>query len=55
LENTDPGIGPFADDCIIDRKVKNINDIENLEKDLDALGEWAVENGMKINPCKKRQ
>jgi len=31
------------------RKVKNKNDIGRLERDLDALGEWAVENGMKIN------
>ena len=23
-----------------------------LQKDLDRLGEWAVENGMKINPIK---
>jgi len=23
-----------------------------LQKDLDNLGEWAVENGMKINPTK---
>ena len=27
----------------------NKNDIEKLQKDLDTLGEWAVENGMKIN------
>ena len=24
--------------------------MEKLHKDLDTLGEWAVENGMKINP-----
>jgi hypothetical protein len=28
------------------------NNIEKLQKDLDTLGEWAVENGMKINPSK---
>jgi len=34
--------------------LKNINneDIENLQKDLDRLGEWAAENEMKINPSK---
>jgi len=42
----------FVDDCIIYRKITNKNDIEKLQKDLDILGEWAVENGMKINPGK---
>jgi len=27
---------------------------EKLQKDLDTLGEWAVENGMKINPSKSK-
>jgi len=30
-------------------------DIEILQKDLDTLGEWVIENGMKINPGKVRQ
>jgi len=42
----------FADGCIIYRKIINKNDIENLHKVLDTLGEWAVENGMKINSGK---
>ena len=42
----------FVDDCIIYRKITNKNDIEKLQKDLDILGECAVENGMKINPGK---
>jgi len=44
----------FTDACIIYRKITNRNDIENLHKDLDTLEEWAVENGMKLNPgrCK---
>jgi hypothetical protein len=25
-----------------------------LQKDLDTLGEWAVDNGMKINPDKSK-
>jgi len=33
----------FADDCIIYRKITNKNDIEKIQKDLDTLGEWAVE------------
>ena len=36
-------------------KHTNNNDIANLQKVLDKLGEWAVENGMKINPGKGRQ
>ena len=28
--------------------------MEKLQKDLDRLGEWAVENAMKINPSKSR-
>jgi hypothetical protein len=27
---------------------------EKLQKDLDRLGEWAVENAMKINPSKSK-
>jgi len=44
----------FADDCIIYRKITNKNDIENLQKDLDTLGERAVECGMEINPGKSK-
>ena len=44
----------LADDCIIYREITNKNDIEKLQKDLDTLGEWAVENGMKINPGKSK-
>ena len=52
--NNDSSIRPFADDCIIYRKIANNNDIEKLQKDLDTLGEWAVENGMKINRVKSK-
>jgi hypothetical protein len=34
------------------RKTLNNNDVEKLQIDLRRLGEWAVENGMKINPAK---
>jgi hypothetical protein len=50
----DSSIRIFADDCIIYRKISNQNDIEKLQKYLDTLGEWAVENGMKINPGKSK-
>jgi hypothetical protein len=44
----------FTDDCIIYRKITNKNDIEILQKDLNNLGEWVVENGIKINPNKSK-
>jgi hypothetical protein len=34
------------------RTVTNKNGIEKSQKDLDTLGKWAIENGMKINPGK---
>ena len=45
-------IGLLADDCVIYRKIINNKDMDKLQKDLDMLGEWAVENSMKINPSK---
>ena len=33
-------------------KIINNEDIEEFQKDLDKLGEWAAENPMKINPSK---
>jgi len=50
--NINSNIRLLADDCIIYKKITNKNDIEKLQKDLDTMGEWAVENGMKINPGK---
>ena len=44
----------FADDCVIYRKIINNADMEKLQKILDRLGEWAVENAMKINPSKSK-
>ena len=35
-----------ADDCVIYRKIIINADMEILQKDLDSLGEWAVENAM---------
>ena len=52
--NTESNIRLFADDRIIYRKITNSRDIEKLQKDLNSLGEWAVENEMKINPDKSK-
>jgi hypothetical protein len=53
-KNTDSTIRLFEDDCIIYRKIVSNNDVENLQIDLNRLGEWAFENEMKINPAKSK-
>jgi hypothetical protein len=45
----------FADDRVIYRKIANKGGIEMLQNHLDRLGDWAVENAMKINPSKVRR
>ena len=52
--NTESTIRLFADDCVIYRKIINNEDMEKLQKFLDRLGEWAVENALKINPSKSK-
>jgi hypothetical protein len=52
--NIESTIRLFADDCVIYRKIINNNDMKKLQKDVDRLGEWAVENSMKINPSKSK-
>ena len=44
----------FTDDCVIYRKIINNAGIENMQKDLDRLGDLAVENAMKINRNKSK-
>ena len=44
----------FADDRVIYRKMINNADMEKFQKDLDRLGEWAVENAMKLIPSKSK-
>jgi len=45
---------PFAGDCVIYRKITNNEDMKILQKDLDRLEGWAVENAMEINPSKSK-
>ena len=52
--NVDSTISLFADDCVIYRKIINSADMEKLQKDLDMLGDWTVENAMKINPSESK-
>jgi hypothetical protein len=54
LMNIESTIRLFADDYIKKKKIINKEDTEKLQKDLDRLGEWAVENAMKINPSKSK-
>ena len=53
-KNIDSSMRLFADGCKICRKITNTNDREMLQKHLDNLREWAVENGMKINTDKSK-
>ena len=52
--NRESTIRLFADDCEIYRKIINNADMEKLQKDMDRLGEWMVENALKINPSKSK-
>lgn len=42
----------FANDCIMYRKTVGKSDIDILQRDLNSLWDWAVENKMKIKPVK---
>jgi len=55
LRNIEFTIRLFIDDCIIQRKITDISDIDKLHTDLTRLGEWTVENKMKNNPGKIKQ
>jgi hypothetical protein len=53
--NIESTIRLFADDCVSYRKIINNEDMEELQKDMDRLEGWAVENAMKINPSKSKE
>jgi len=50
--NNESNIRLLADDCIIYRKIADSSDIDSLQTDLNRLGEWVVENEIKVNPGK---
>jgi len=52
--NNESNVWLFADDCAIYRKIMDRSDIDKLQKDLNRLGEWAVENEMKKNRGKSK-
>ena len=45
----------FADDCVIFRNIINNDVMDNLQKVLNRLWEWAVGNAMKINASKSME
>ena len=53
--NTESNVRLFADECLMYRKIKGSSDIDKLQKDINRLGELAVENEMKINPGKVKR
>jgi len=48
-KNIESTIRLFADDGVMYMKIVNNNDGENLQIDLSTLGDWVVENCMKMN------
>lgn len=48
----DSQIRLFADDCVCYRIIRNINDCLALQKDIDRLGKWARDWGMRFQPSK---
>ena len=42
----------FADDCLLYRPIRSVEDQHQLQKDLTSLHEWADIWGMKFNPSK---
>ena len=50
--NMESTIRLFADDCVTYRKIINNADMEKLHKALYRLGDWVVENAIKIIPSK---
>jgi hypothetical protein len=50
--NAESNIRLFADYCIIYRKINNSSGVDKLQKGVNKLGEWALENTIKINSDK---
>lgn len=42
----------FADDCLVYRKIHNLQDQDVLQRDLNALEKWSQTWGMRFNPSK---
>ena len=42
----------FADDCVCNREIKELEDTVKLQKDIDRLGSWARKWFMRFQPVK---
>ena len=51
-ENVSSEARLFADDCVCYREIKEVEDCEILQSDINRLGEWAEKNGMRFQPIK---
>ena len=50
--DTESEIRLFADDCVCYREIKNEEDTLKLQRDIDRLGSWARQWGMRFQPVK---
>ena len=48
--NIHSSIRLFADDCVLYREIKNENDSQELQKDLNSLMKWEYDCQMHFNP-----
>ena len=48
----DSKIRLFADDCVCYRVIRSVKDCLTLQKDIDKLGKWARDWGMRFQPSK---
>ena len=51
-EHVSSDIRLFADDCVCYRTINSKEDCKELQKDIDTLGNWAEEWGMRFQPVK---
>jgi hypothetical protein len=52
--NIESNLRMFADDCFLYRRIHDDSDTDKLQMDLNKLGDWALENEMKINLGKSK-
>ena len=51
-ESISSNIKLFADDCVCYREIENISDCHLLQEDINKLGKWANNWGMRFQPVK---
>jgi len=53
--NTESNKCLFAGECTIYKEITDSSDIDTLQTDINRLGEWVLENEMKINAGKSKE